>query len=481
MPMRMQTSDNWNSIHYSLAAYYESRGGQNAELMTDLACIAWNAVVRRREDRRESRPNIMATIQFRGISCDLIDDYGHIWSRDFEHEENRILSRFEALLREWSAAGDNQRLTEALDQFARRNRTSLMWTVIMEAGAEHPTTLGVLLEEALRESLFLTHPDYAYGGTALLGALHKTGDSTRRERLERLILDLPKNARFFREELRDPMPSWLEHARDRLLGALEETNVVIQAVRELWKARSEADELPANRKPERPRVTSHMLSDEELIEEKGISLKEPANGDLFRLREALKPFIERDGKKIDVTEVERHWRVIGQCERALRRHPKMAEELWGHLVGACENIVRHANWPADSQRWKTVRRILLKGANDPSPKATDNEDAKEDRWPSWGMACSAPRCCARLAIPRLPSWAGRQGDWRCSAKTLPIQVACSSLQPCRQARCARESGTLSDVGINRHVCSPREKVFGAGNGGPFARSTLEDVSRRREG
>lgn len=36
------------------------------------------------------------------------------------------------------------------------------------------------------------------------------------------------------------------------------------------------------------------------IERRGISLEEPANAELFRLREALKSFIERDGNKIDV-------------------------------------------------------------------------------------------------------------------------------------------------------------------------------------
>lgn len=79
--------------------------------------------------------------------------------------------------------------------------------------------LNSVLEEVLSESLFLTHLDYSYGGTALLGALHMVGDSVRRERrerLERLILNLPKNARFLSDEPCDPMPIWLGH---RLLVA----------------------------------------------------------------------------------------------------------------------------------------------------------------------------------------------------------------------------------------------------------------------
>jgi hypothetical protein len=409
MPMRIQSSDNWNSIHHSLAEYYEACAGSNARLMTDIACIAWNAVVRRRAGRRDSGEKVIAAISFRGITCHLVEDYGHIWGREFEHEESRILSRFETLLREWAAANDTERLRNALDRFASRNRTSMMWTVFMEAGAEYPSTLGILLEDVLNESLFLTHPDYSYGGTALLGALHKMGGSARRERLERLILELPKAARFLRDAPRDPMPSWLENAQNRLLGALEDSNIVLQAVRELRKSRSGVNKLPTNKRPKRPQVTSHTFSDEELIERRGISLKEPANAELSRLREALKPFIERDGKKVNVAEVEQHWRIIAQCESALTRHrsqhPKMAQELWGHLVGACESIARHADWPADSHRWTTVRRILLKAAKDPDPKPSDDEDSKEDRWPSWGWP--APRLDAARGLPFLAYHLGK--------------------------------------------------------------------------
>ena len=51
LPMSIQTSDQWNSIHYSLADYYAQRNGDNAALMTEIVCLAWNAVVRRRGRR----------------------------------------------------------------------------------------------------------------------------------------------------------------------------------------------------------------------------------------------------------------------------------------------------------------------------------------------------------------------------------------------------------------------------------------------
>ena len=400
MGMQMQRSDNSNSVHYSLAGYYESRKGTNARLMTDIACVAWSAAVRRHGSSREGREMVIGQFRFRGVECDLVEDYGHIWGRSFEHEENRILSHFESLLDQWAAVGDSERLRIALDHILARNRTSQIWTLLLEAGAKHPTTLGQELESVLSESLFLIHPDYCYGGVELFAALHKAGDAAQRVRLENLILDLPRVARFFRDEPRDPVPSWLQHRRDKLLAALNESNLVLPAVQALRKVRAESGPLPANLKPEGMHVTSHTLSEEEMITERGVDLKDQTNAKLFKLREALKPFREQDGQKIDPKKIEENWEVIGRCQRALRRdrekHPEMAEELWDHLVGACESIVCRATWPATDARWKNVRRILLKASTDPSPQPSKEKDAGEDHWPTWGWP--APRLDAARGL-----------------------------------------------------------------------------------
>ncbi len=400
MPMRMQSSDNWNSIHYSLAEYYKRRAGTNAGLMTDIACIAWNATVRRRGVRRGSGESIMATIRFHGVECELVEDCGHMWNRDYEHEENRILCHFEKLLDGWAAGADREALTLALDRFAARNRTSLMWRVFLEAGAKHPATLGRELEPVLAESLFLTHPDYCYGGTLLLAALHKVGDASQRQALENLILDLPQSARLQRDEPREPVPSWVEYAQNKLLGALDESQIVSPTARALRMERAERKPLPVNRKPESTSATWQTCSEEELVERKGVTLKDSVNADLFRLRQALKLFREQDGSKVNAETIERHWAVIGQCERAVRRHRlkhrEMANELWGHLVGACESIACNADWPATNERWKTVRRILLKASTDPSPKPFENDHTRADQWPSWGWP--APRLDAARGL-----------------------------------------------------------------------------------
>jgi len=162
MGMRFQTSDEWNMVHYVLAGYYENAKSQDAGLLADLACITWNAVVRRRAESRHRSKVALATLQLRGVQSELLEDYSHIWGREFENEENRILSRFETLLQQWAAAGESKKLDAALDRFLRRNRTSQLWNVFLEAAAEHPTPLGLWLEPVLEEPVFLSHSDYVY-------------------------------------------------------------------------------------------------------------------------------------------------------------------------------------------------------------------------------------------------------------------------------------------------------------------------------
>lgn len=408
MSMRMQTSDQWHSVRYSLGGDYAARKNADPALMTEIACLTWNGGVHKRQDRRGRQEHRLATIRFRGVKCPLLEDHSHIWGREAGSDEGRILSRFEELLREWAADADTVRLDAALDRFAACNRTSLLWNVLMEIGAEHPDTLGVRLQALLHESVLLTHPDYAYGAATLLGALHHAGDAARRTKLEELVLELPNCARLRKGGRRQPTPSWLEYAQNRLLAALQSTEIQSDPLRELWQLRQAVKELASARERPNFEVTSHTLTNEEILQGRGIDLKDPANEEMFRLREALKPLMNQNGRKLDARAAGRHWPVVARCEEALRRHakthPEMAEELWGHLVGACANLAAHARWPRTSPRWLTIRRVLLKASRDPVPEVSTSREER-DQWPSWGWP--SPRIDAACGLPLLACRLGR--------------------------------------------------------------------------
>ena len=81
----------------------------------------------------------------------------------------------------------------------------------------------------------------------------------------------------------------------------------------------------------------------------------------------------------------------------------------GYLVGACENIVGYvSSWPKTDERWKTIRRILLKAATDPVPAGEDEQDTSDDDTPSWGWP--APRIDAACGLPFLVSRLGHADE-----------------------------------------------------------------------
>lgn len=265
LPMTVQTSDDWNLVHYRLAEHYENTDGADAATLTEAACCAWGAVYRRRNVERGRPGPIAATVMFRGKPCPLRADHSHIGQRRFENEENRILTRFEALLRQWARETDSSRLHVALDRFAVCNPPALMWSVLLDAGAEQPASLGVLLIDLLEEPTLFVELDFLYAASDLLGALHQAGDAAERARLETIALELPQRAALRRGEQRTPVPDRLQVAQDRMLSQLQEANLV-RPRDDGPVACTERDERPRGSRPAGrvSRQVSHHLRPREL-------------------------------------------------------------------------------------------------------------------------------------------------------------------------------------------------------------------------
>ena len=86
-------------------------------------------------------------------------------------------------------------------------------------------------------------------------------------------------------------------------------------------------------------------------------------------------------------------------------HQEMAKEFWGYLVKACENTATCVAWDRNDPRWETVRRVLLRAAEDSEPASNDENDDNEEGMMSWGWP--APRLDAARGLPFL---ALRVGD-----------------------------------------------------------------------
>ena len=401
MSMRLQTSDLWNSIRHTLADYYGRLEGKNADLLTELACIVLNTTSRRSDDEADTDFALLTTISFRGVTCPLVEDFASFRGYSFDPNLEAITSHFRESLRVWAAV-DPTRLDAALDRLARCARNSSMWSIFLELGAEHPESLGAKLEPVLAEPIFQIHEDYRYAGVELFGALHRKGDRDQRQRLEQLILTLPDRYHPWREADDALVERWFTAARKRLLGTLRDGDIVLDAIRKMKTEQETAGPLPTNERPPGIETFSHTFTDEETMEERGIKLAEPANAEMFRLRDELKHFLHRGDHPAQPEEIDRLWPVIEQSEQAIIRfgetHPSMSRELWGYLVGACAGVVVVMGWSPYDTRWITIRRLLLRASTDLDPIRGADSDDREDSL-SWGWP--APRIDAAEGLPWL--------------------------------------------------------------------------------
>ncbi len=406
MPMQIQLSDQWNSIAHSLADFYDAHARNLPLLAAELACIPANAAVEsgRSSGFRHRRSTRIVDFFFRGERCTLVQDYSHIWTTGPYPDGGdalRIVGRFEELLRTWATEADEALIDHALDVFAKKNRTAWLWSRVLDAAADHPSTLGVRLAPILYELVFLVHMDYSHAATRLFAALHANGDSPIRIRLERLLLDLPKLGRRHKTLTKLFKHAAFDNAQNRLLGAVIEENLVLPATIRLLRKRRSEEALIANRQRLRPTAAFRDVSPEEEFGRRGISLKNPINEKLFRALEALKAAFPDAPKQTTV--LTKNWKLLLKCEDLARQHRRkhadLASELWSHVVIVASKVVYEVEWAAKSKRLQTIRRILLRAASDPNPSKDDSEKDPNADWPSWGVP--SPRIDAARGLPML--------------------------------------------------------------------------------
>lgn len=369
MPMRMQRSDMWSSVTYSLAEYYAASSGADASLMTELACVVWNTVAAKH--RTLYQPE-RVSVELQGQACEFSLDHAG-WSHS-ESNTGRIFSKFASLLESWAAADEQDRLNAALCCLAERSHTSLMWLTFMKVGARHPLTLGVRLENILGISLMLARTDYRSSAAALLAALHRTGDLPCRERLERRILEFKEGLHLNVDDA--SVPLWTKQVQEDLLCLLDEQNIVHCNLR-TWRQLLGQGGLG----PDSDAQLLCSLS-EDGVDHLGTFTNTETHDYSARLLENLKLFAQG---RVD----DGDWGLLAHCGRALGGSQLSAAErgnLHGHLVWACQCIAEHATWPLRSQRWKFVRRVLLDAAgNSESVAPAEADGLRDERVPGYSL------------------------------------------------------------------------------------------------
>jgi hypothetical protein len=135
--------------------------------------------------------------------------------------------------------------------------------------------------------------------------------------LEKSALVLEQRSRDEPKEMNSPHPTWLEQCLNRVLGVMEEPNIVYDPIRSLWKERKEADELVELRKPIRPRAEFRQVTPEEGAKRMGVDLAQPENRALFDLTSKVKALLDKNGVRGPAEALDANWSTLEAGDAAL--------------------------------------------------------------------------------------------------------------------------------------------------------------------
>lgn len=383
MSMRMQVSDDWHCVQYSLAGFFQAQLHEYPQLATSIiAMLSWcDSDGTKLQERISGLNQQIGTVDLLGRRVRIVEDASHYW---FGHRHRAgsdiatMMSFFRGSLATWAGTPKNRQWRVARTELAKGRHPAYLLSQLLKAGTDAPVTLGVKLRTVLHSSFVLVHCDLFYEATNLVVALHRSCNPEVKAEMEDLVLGL--TAKHVGDGLaeggRKITHERLRHAQDRLLGSLGGDSLVHPKLKRLYQQRSASNKVYDNRPP----FSIECRSGDAGPPQRPRTKRAAALGDL---RAFCGELSAKAGQKDFVPQVAAAWPRIRAGRKLIgaKPSPKSREgyEAWGALVGLCENIAGQIyQWKAVDRRWKFVKEVLLTAVAEPFKGSSSEDDPNAD-------------------------------------------------------------------------------------------------------
>jgi hypothetical protein len=229
---------------------------------------------------------------FDGMLVAIRDDRNQMWDWDWEELSRtdpvvKMLNGFQQYLEDRAAEDDRRFLQEAVRVIAGTNRSSTIWGRLLASGADHPTSLGVLLAPLAWATPILAGLASTSAARPFVHAVFPVLDAAGRARVERAILALPAAA-----PERDR--HWITEDRNRLLEGLDRAQVTTDEARVLLRELDAEQRVPGTAPAPPPDDLSdvEVLSTERHLRAAGVDLTTEENHRLLDRIRPVETFLE---------------------------------------------------------------------------------------------------------------------------------------------------------------------------------------------
>ena len=348
---------------------------------------------------------------FGGTPTSVRDDRGQRWDWDWAEFARtdpvvKMLDDFQRYLADRAAQDDRPFLLEAVRVVADMNRSSTVWKRLLALGAQHPTSLGVLLAPLAWATPILAGP--ATGSTArqFVLAVFPLLDARDRARVEQTVLSLPA-ATVGRD------PAWIADTRNRLLGGLDQAHLTTDAARALHSELdaeanvADAAPSPTDWLPD----TAEAPSTDRHLQAAGVDL---TSEDIQRLLQFIRPveaFLEGEPAEQQSMDImESLWELLAAltAPATTQVDPRVSSRAWELASAAASQLAQGSDVSCTDSPVQLVRELLLAASRHPDPAAEDDEDLEANTVLSWTPAPRTNAAGGLMTLGRVPTCADAQ-------------------------------------------------------------------------
>jgi hypothetical protein len=347
-------------------------------------------------------------LDFGGIPTAVRDDRGQRWDWDWAEFARtdpvvKMLDGFQRYLEDRAAQDDRPFLQEAVRVIAGMNRSSTVWKRLLALGAQHPTTLGVLLAPLAWTTPILTGPATGSAARQFVHAVFPLLDALDRARVEQAILSLPA-ATVGRD------PARIADTRNRLLGGLDQANLTTDAARAL---RSELDTeagvadvalSPTGWLPD----TAEAPSTDRHLQAVGVDITSEDTQRLLQFIRPVEAFLEDEPSEQHIMESLRELLAALTASATTQVDPRVSSRAWELASGAASQVAQGSDVSCTDSAVQLVRELLLAASQHPGPTAEDNEDLEADTVLAWTPAPRTNAAGGLMTLGRVPTCADAQ-------------------------------------------------------------------------
>jgi hypothetical protein len=348
---------------------------------------------------------------FDGAPTAVRDDRGQRWDWDWGEFARtdpvvKMLDGFQRYLEDRAARDDRPFLQEAVTVVIGANRSSTVWKRLLALGAQHPTTLGVLLAPLAWATPILAGPATRSTARQFVHAVFPLLDAPDRTRVEQTILSL-------RAATVEIDPDWITDTRNRLLSGLDQAHLTTDAARAL---RSELDAeanvadaapSPAGWLPD----TAETPSTERHLHAAGVDLTSEDTQRLLQFIRPVEAFLEAattEQQSMNIMESLRELLASLTAPATTQVDPRVSSRAWELASQAASKLAQGNDVSCTDPGVQLVRELLLAASRHPEPVAEDNEDLEADTVLIWTYAPRTNAAGGLMTLGGVPTCADAQ-------------------------------------------------------------------------